>query len=319
LSALPPVLLFAAGGLALLLGAAAVLLLRLGAVERRDRRIALVIAPHRAAIAPPTPRVAAWRRLADSAVVSRALALFGTSRAELPDLPLRWWLVVLLALPIARLAAGLLAMLLGAAALLATPLLWIIVSRFGFGVLRDRRQAQLFRQFPDALGMVVRAVRVGIPITESVRQVARDAQRPTADEFRRMADRLAVGLPLDEALVETAGRNGLAEYRFFATALSLQSSTGGAVSETLENLADVIRKRVGLRARAIALASEARTSAAILVALPLVTMAALALTSPDYLGELLNTEPGQRILALAGGMIIGGLLVMRSLIRRSLS
>jgi tight adherence protein B len=318
-NALPPGLLAAGVGLLLLLAASGVLFVRLAAQERRDRRIALAIGPHLPAAAPPAPRQDLAQRLLGSTLTRRALALFGVDLAEAPDLPIRWWLIVLLALPVARLAAGVLALLLGGAAILATPLLWILVSRFAFGVLRERRQAALFRQFPDALGMIVRAVRVGIPVTEAIRQVAREAQRPTTDEFRRIADRLAVGLALDDALAETAGRNGLAEYRFFATALSLQAATGGAVSETLENLAEVIRKRVGLKARAIALASEARTSAAILVALPLVTMAALALTSPDYLGELLNTEPGQRILGLAAGMIIGGLLVMRSLIRRSLS
>jgi tight adherence protein B len=319
LNALPPGLVAAAAALALLLVAASVLFVRLAAQERRDRRIALAIGPHLPAIARPAPRGDALARLLDSALARRALALFGVDLTEAADLPLRWWLIVLLALPLARIAAGLLAMVVGGAALFAMPLLWIAISRFVFGVLRERRQARLFRQFPDALGMVVRAVRVGIPVTEAIRQVARDAQRPTADEFRRIADRLAVGLPLDEALAETAGRNGLAEYRFFATALSLQAATGGGVSETLDNLAEVIRKRVGLRARAIALASEARASAAILIALPLVTMLALALTSPDYLGELLHTEPGQRILGLAAGMILGGLLVMRSIIRRSLS
>jgi tight adherence protein B len=319
MNALPPGLVAAAAALVLLMAVSGVLFVRLAAQEQRDRRIALAIAPHLPAAAPPAPRRDMVERLLGSALARRVLALFGVDLAEAPDLPLRWWLIVLLALPVARLAAGLLALLLGGAALFALPLIWIAVSRFAFDALRERRQARLFRQFPDALGMIVRAVRVGIPVTEAIRQVARETQRPTADEFRRISDRLAVGLALDDALAETAGRNGLAEYRFFATALSLQATTGGAVSETLENLAEVIRKRVGLRARAIALASEARTSAAILIALPLVTMAALALTSPDYLSELLYTEPGQRILGLAAGMILGGLLVMRSLIRRALS
>jgi tight adherence protein B len=318
-NALPPGLLAAGTALLLLLGAAVLLLGRLAAQERRGRRIALAIGPHLPAIAPPAPRGDMLARLLTSPPARRVLALFGVRLDEAADLPVRWWLILLLALPLARLAAGVLALLAGGWALLATPLLWLAVSRFAFGLLRERRQAQLFRQFPDALGMIVRAVRVGIPVAEAIRQVAREAQQPTAEEFRRIADRLAVGLPLDEALAETAGRNGLAEYRFFATALSLQSATGGAVGETLDNLAEVIRKRVGLRARAIALASEARTSAAILVALPLVTMAALAFTSPQYLAELFHTEPGQRILGLAAGMITGGLLVMRSLIRRSLS
>jgi tight adherence protein B len=111
----------------------------------------------------------------------------------------------------------------------------------------------------------------------------------------------------------------VAEYRFFATALSLQNQTGGGLSETLENLAEVIRKRVALKQRGYALAAEARTSAGILAILPFFTAGALAVMNPGYLGLLFNDPGGQRILAVASGLMLLGILSMRSLIRRSLS
>jgi tight adherence protein B len=192
------------------------------------------------------------------------------------------------------------------------------MTRAYFSWLRQRRLETLFKQFPDALAMIVRAVRVGIPVSEAIRTVARDAQMPTAREFGRMADRLTVGMPLDQALSETAAHVGLPEYRFFATALALQAQTGGGLTDTLENLADVIRKRVALQARAAALSSEAKTSAAILAALPFFAGGALFLTSPDYLLVLISEPRGQQILGAAALMLTMGILVMRSMIRRAL-
>ncbi len=120
--------------------------------------------------------------------------------------------------------------------------------------------ATLFQQFPDALAMIVRAVRVGLPIVEAIRVVARENAEPTAREFAGLVAQTTIGVPLDDALREMAERNRLPEYRFFATALSLQSQTGGGLTETLENLADTIRKRVAAKLRGHALAAEARMS-----------------------------------------------------------
>jgi tight adherence protein B len=116
-----------------------------------------------------------------------------------------------------------------------------------------------------------------------------------------------------------ARRSKMAEYRFFATAISLQMQTGGALSETLENLADVVRKRVALKARAMALASEARTSAMVLAALPFVSGTALWVLNPDYIGKLFQPGLGQEIFSAAVLSLGLGLLVMRSLIRASLA
>ena len=138
----------------------------------------------------------------------------------------------------------------------------------------------LYAQFPDALAMIVRAVRVGIPLSEGIHTVAREATPPTGPEFGLLYDRVAIGVTLEDALREMAGRNQLAEYRFFATALALQSRTGGGLTEALEGLADVMRRRLALKARGLALAAEAKTSIMILASLPFVSGGALGGVEP---------------------------------------
>ena len=126
-----------------------------------------------------------------------------------------------------------------------------------------------------------------------MRSVAtRSAPIRPAREFRQVADQIALGVTLEQALHALASRNQVPEYGFFATALALQSETGGTVSETLERLADVIRKRVALREHARALASEARTSIYILAALPVFAGGALAVINPDYISTLFVEPQG---------------------------
>lgn len=314
----PPMLLAAAAALALLLvGAGLGLAMAGGGAKRRAARFTQVIAPHRRAkvaeAAAPAAGAALLRRVADTLA-----GILGYQPARAWFYPMRWWLVLVVALPLARVGVGLLSAVAGDEALLALPFAWLLLVRAIFAGFERRRLGALYLQLPDALAMIVRAARVGIPVTEAIRAVAREAPQPTATEFGELADRLAIGLPLAEALTATARQSGVPEYGFFATALILQNQTGGGLSETLDNLADVIRRRVGLRARAHALAAEARTSAMILIALPLIAAAALLVISPDYI-RLLYTDPGgQQIAAVAIGMVTTGGFVMRSIIRRSL-
>jgi tight adherence protein B len=313
-----PVLLAAAAGLVAMMALAIVLMLRQSADEKRRKRVAAVVLPHMRAVAAPRPRDSTLLRLLRGASGQALQKVFGFELDRIADYPAYWWVAIVVALPLARLATGLAAPLLGDWALLLTPVVWVLLTRAYFAWLRQRRLETLFKQFPDALAMIVRAVRVGIPVSEAIRTVARDAQMPTAREFQRMADRLTVGMPLDQALSETAAHVGLPEYRFFATALSLQAQTGGGLTDTLENLAEVIRKRVALKARASALSSEAKTSAAILALLPFFASGALFLMSPGYLLVLINEPQGQQILGAAVLMLVMGILVMRTMIRRAL-
>ena len=248
--------------------------------------------------------------------VERLLA-FDLARQESYVLP--WWVVLPGAILLARGLILLGQSLFGPATLLALPLVAVLVIRRFYHWCDQRRLRQLFEQFPDALAMLVRAVRVGIPIAEGIRNVAVESANPTGHEFALVVDRITVGVTLSEALNELAARNPVSEYRFFAAALTLQSETGGAVSETLERLAEVIRKRVTLREHARALASEAKTSIAILAALPVCTGTALAFLNPDYISTLFIDPQGRRVLTMALMSLTAGVVTMRTVVSRSLS
>jgi tight adherence protein B len=252
-------------------------------------------------------------------VLNWLIRLVAFDPAHRDSYPLAWWVVVPATLLFARLVVALAQALLGSSALLALPLVWALFIRQFYRWCEKRRLRTLFEQFPDALSMLVRAVRVGIPITGGMRNVAADSPDPTGPEFRQVADQLALGVTLEQALHALAARNQVPEYGFFATALALQSETGGTVSETLERLADVIRKRVALREHARALASEARTSIGILAALPVFAGSALAVVNPDYLNTLFTDPQGRTVFAIAVTSLTVGIATMRTIVSRSLS
>ena len=244
--------------------------------------------------------------------------LVGYDSAKAADYALGWIVVVpvasLLPFPLVRF----LARIVGPSSLLLWPLAAGLLMRWYYRR-HDRLEGmRLYRQFPEALGMIVRAVRVGVPVTESIKVVAREASQPTAREFGRLADQITIGVGLEDALREVARRAGLPEYRFFATALSLQSQTGGGLSETLDSLADTIRKRVAARERGHALASEARTTALILSGLPFVIGGLLWMIDPAYIGVLFYDRGGNLLLGMAAGSLGLGVFAMRTIIRRSL-
>jgi tight adherence protein B len=303
----------------LLMTAGSLVVLQLQA--RRDRwraRITRATAPHR-------PRAAA--DASDEGValaaVSEGLArvvarVFGFDPALQDHYVMRWWLAMLLTLLAAMAGSWLGAGLLGTPVLLAILPGWICLSRGFFAWCETRRRNRLFVQFPDALATIVRAVRVGIPVSDAMRTIGRELPPPTGPEFARLADELSIGVVLEEALQAMSRRNGLQEYHFFATALSLQNQTGGGLGETLENLADVIRKRVAVRERGRALSAEAQASALVLTLLPPLAMAALWLTNPAYIGLLISDPTGRMILGAAAGGLCLGTVSMRLIISRSL-
>ncbi len=245
--------------------------------------------------------------------------IFGYDVRRLDLYPMHPTTVIIAAAPFAILIACIVSALAGKLALLLSPVFWPLLTRTQFGRWQNKRLSTLFKQFPDALAMVVRGVRVGVPVSEAVTIVSVEGPVPTAGEFGRVSEQIAIGVPLDEALRFMAERNNLPEYRFFATALALQGQTGGNLSETLEGLADTIRKRVAARARGYALAAEARTSANVLTALPLLLFIALWFMNPLYVGTLISDHSGRMVLGAAIFMLSLGVMTMRTLIRKSLS
>jgi tight adherence protein B len=286
---------------------------------KRDARMAAVASPHTrvqrvelSAFIRPVQR----RNRSLSAAVGW---IFGFDMEKSEHHPLRWWMVLLLALVVAKVVQSVVEGLAGSLSYVAIPLVWVFLSRAVFGWADGRRKKALLRQLPDVLAMIVRSVRVGIPVMEAIRAVARETPEPTGPEFGRMVDQLTIGVALDESVLELARRCAIPEYRFFATAITLQNQTGGALSETLENLAEVVRRRVALAAKGRALASEARTSAMVLTALPIVTGLAQWVLSPQYVAVLLNDPMGHTLLGITALSLGLGSYSIRTIIRKSLS
>ena len=245
--------------------------------------------------------------------------LFGYDALLKQRYRLPWTVVVVVALILSVAAGYAGTSLFGTYAWLATPTGWVFLSRSYYKRCDNRQTQTLYKQFPDALATIVRSVRVGVPVSESIRTVAKESLQPTATEFGRVADQITIGVPLDEALRDLAMRNQLPEYRFFATALSLQSQTGGGLTETLENLADTIRKRVAAKAKGNALAAEAKTSTYVLGALPIVMGGLIFIVNRAYISILFTDDSGRKLLFLAVGMLGAGFYAMRTIIRKSLS
>ncbi|MGC8531394.1 MAG: type II secretion system F family protein [Acidiphilium sp.] len=199
------------------------------------------------------------------------------------------------------------------------PIMFWLMCRTIFGVMNQSRRGKLFEQFPDTIDAVVRSVRVGIPVVEALRVVVRDTHEPTRTEFARLADLLAVGVPMDEAIRQIADDNKIAEYGFFAAAIGLQAKSGGSIATTLETLSSVIRRRVAIRQRGFALTSEARTSATVLTLLPVLATVGLLFLSPSYAKKLFFTDYGHRSLAIALILLVLGQAVMRWMIRGTLN
>ena len=315
---LPQLLATGTGLLAVITGSSWVLLRQEKEMKQLHARIDTIATPYARASSLKVKS----RRESDETGGSRALSkvarLFGYDATRASHYPVKAPVVAFATLVVSLVLSQIATSVVGEAARLAIPVFWVFLSRRTFKSFEVRRASRLYNQFPDALAMIVRSVRVGIPVSEGVRNVSREALEPTAAEFLILSDQLAIGVALDEALRDVAERNNLPEYRFFATALTLQAQTGGGLSETLENLADVIRKRVAVRKRAYALASEARTSTYILAALPIVTGGVLSLINPSYISLLLTDSTGNAVLGTAVGMLTTGTWVMRTIIARSL-
>jgi tight adherence protein B len=257
-------------------------------------------------------------RVQRETLVSRAAQLIRYDPARRAIYPVGPFVVLTVALAPAAVFGRLVVELVGPIGWVAVPIGCVVACRLFYGWVEARLAATLYRQFPDALAMIVRAVRVGLPIVEAIRVVARENPEPTGREFAALVAQTTIGVPLDDALRDMAERNRLPEYRFFATALSLQSQTGGGLTETLENLADTIRKRVAARMRGHALAAEARMSAYILGALPLVTGVLLTTFNPGYMAVMFTDPTGRMLLLVGIALLVAGAFSMRTLIRKSL-
>ena len=286
--------------------------------EAVARRLAAIAAPYRTAEADQE-----YARAAPGTTGSPALrrmeAAFGFDRVRRLQYSQSFLRILAISGTLAAVAGFLGLRTAGVAGLLVAPVLWLGLSRLYYRRCNRRRSEALFRQFPDALGMIVRAVRVGVPLGRSITLISEEAPDPTASEFRQLAEEVTIGLPLADALRAMGARNQLTEYRFFATALSLQSQTGGGLAETLETLGDTVRKRVAARLRGHALAAEARASCYVLGGLPFVVGVLLFISNPTYMSVLFTTSSGLKLLGAALASLTVGLVMMQQITNRSLA
>jgi tight adherence protein B len=183
------------------------------------------------------------------------------------------------------------------------------------GLMGRRRRGKFFKLFPEAIGLIVRGLRAGLPVTESISTVGREIADPVGEEFRKVADQVRLGVGLEEAMWQTARRLGLPEFNFLVISLSVQRETGGNLAETLENLEQIIRRRRQMRLKIKAMSSEGVASALIIGALPFITAAIIGTMNPHYLGLLFTTALGKLMLMFAFACLAIGGLVMWRMIR----
>lgn len=178
----------------------------------------------------------------------------------------------------------------------------------GFGLpawmlrhLRIRRIAKFNKELPNAVDVVVRGIRTGIPVGDCFRMVSREAEEPVRSEFRTVIESQAMGLSLGEAVSRLFERVPTAEVNFFAIVINIQQQSGGNLSEALNNLSVVLRDRAKMRGKVQAMSMEAKASASIIACLPFGVAGITTLTSPDYISLLWTTDVGK--IALVGAAI----------------
>jgi tight adherence protein B len=198
----------------------------------------------------------------------------------------------------------------------------IIVGVIGvFGVPRwvlnrktTRRQTKFILELPNAIDIVVRGMKSGLPLNECLSIVARESAEPLATEFREVLDQQRVGVPLGEALERLTTRMPLPEVKFLAIVIAIQQQSGGNLSEALGNLSGVLRDRVRLQMKVKALSAEAKASAMVLASLPPTVMFLLYLSSPEYIQPLFATRTGNFALLACLLWMTMGVLVMRKMV-----
>jgi tight adherence protein B len=183
------------------------------------------------------------------------------------------------------------------------------------GMLGKRRQAKFISYFPDAIDLMVRGLKSGLPIGESIKTAGEEVPDPVGIELRRVTNAVRLGSKLEEVLAETAERMDLQDFKFFTVSLAIQSETGGNLSETLSNLSNVLRGRRQLKLKIKAMSSEAKASAYIIGCLPFVVGFFLYLINADYIMKLFIDPRGNVLLALGGVSFLVGGTVMYKMVK----
>jgi tight adherence protein B len=202
---------------------------------------------------------------------------------------------------------------------------WFVAAGLGFvgflglprwflGFLRKRRQNKFLNDFADAIDVMVRALKAGLPVSESMKIIASESGPPVGPEFLEVVEGQRIGITIDQGIERMVERVPLSEVNFLAIVMTIQSKTGGNLSEALTNLSRVLRDRKKMKQKIRSVSQEAKSSAAIIGSLPFVIMGALTVLNPHYMSPLFETSLGNIMLIGSGTWMTIGVLVMKKMI-----
>jgi tight adherence protein B len=212
------------------------------------------------------------------------------------------------------------------AMLLALDVSWLIDALvaliIGVGLPHVALQQQINRRLkkfasllPEALDLIVRGIRSGLPASEALKTIADEIDAPVGTEFRQVTDQMRIGVALDEAMWAAARRLGIAEFNFLVISMSIQQETGGNLAEILEKLSDMVRRREQMRLKVRAMSSEARASAMIIGSLPFIMCGVISFVNPSYMSILFTDPRGWVMIGVGLTSLLIGLAVMAKMIR----
>jgi tight adherence protein B len=188
------------------------------------------------------------------------------------------------------------------------------LPRWFLGFMKKRRLSKYLEELPNAIDVIVRGIRSGLPLGDCLRIIATEAQEPVKSEFRFIVEQQTLGLSIGEAVGKLYERVPVAESNFFAIVVGIQQKSGGNLAETLGNLSRVLRERRKMKQKIIAMSTEAKASAGIIAALPFVVTLLTYITSPTYIELLWITLTGKMMLGVSAFWMFVGISVMRKMI-----
>lgn len=188
------------------------------------------------------------------------------------------------------------------------------LPRYVLSFLTKRRQKQFLHEFVNAIDIIVRGVKAGLPFNDCMQIITTEVGEPVRSEFVNLVEQQRVGVPIETVMQKLFDRVPLQEVNFFSIVVTIQLQVGGNISEALSNLATVLRDRHKLKQKVQAVSMEAKSSAAIIGALPLVVMGGVWVSSPDYISLLFTHPTGHMILGGSALVMLTGVLVMRWMI-----
>lgn len=188
------------------------------------------------------------------------------------------------------------------------------LPRWVVSMMTKKRQSKFTNEFANAIDVIVRGVKSGLPLNECLSIIARESPSPIKEEFAEIVDQSRVGVPLSDCFERVMQRMPLPEMQFFAIVIGIQQQAGGNLSEALGNLSGVLRDRKRLSMKVKALSAEAKASAAVLGSLPFIVMTMVYITTPAYIMILFTAKMGQFLIMAAGAWMTCGILVMRKMI-----